>query len=130
MSIFDDIFPDLASDLMELFSGDTLSIITEENGDFDFREDETLSNPTTYSVRASPPIEYTAYELNSENNIARGDARIFIAAQDLEDQGLDVAPNPDTHSITDGLGKKWKIIKVTDYASGDLHALYELQVRS
>jgi len=81
----------------------------------------TLGANQPYSVKATPPEPYESRYVNGDT-IHADDMRIFIAAKDLE-----FTPAKGQTVTIDTL--KWRIVKVSPVYSGELVALYELQLR-
>ena len=76
---------------------------------------------TTYTVKASPPIDFAQRYIDGDS-VRRGDVRIILAAK-----GLPFIPIPDMKIDFDG--HSFSTIAVLPIYSGELVAAWDLQAR-
>lgn len=81
----------------------------------------TESINTTYTVKASPPIDFEQRYIDGDS-VRRGDVRIILAAS-----GLPFTPVPDMKIKFDNID--FSTIAVLPIYSGELIAAYDLQAR-
>jgi len=84
--------------------------------------EELVFQPTTYSVKITPPQPYSKREVNGTTVLAT-DLRCYISAVDLP-----IDPNIRTDSLT-WRGKTHMLIRATPVGTADANVLIELQLR-
>lgn len=81
----------------------------------------TAATPVTHTRKVTPPTAYEQRFVDGET-IRAGDMKVFVAAQ-----GLAFVPALDQRVTIDSVA--WRIMAVGPIYTGELVALYELQLR-
>lgn len=101
--------------------GKSMILAVKDDGTYNPDGSVTGQVESTQTVAASPPIEYSS-RLVDGDAIRQGDVQVFIAAQ-----GLTLTPAEKMSVTFDG--QVWRAVGVKPVYSGDLIALWDLQLR-
>ena len=121
MTVLDDrLVPKTKEILHRLGKSMDLSVVTTPGT---YNDDGSITGEVeaTQTVTGSPPIEYSSRLIDGDV-IKLGDVQVFLAAL-----GLTLTPAESMKVTFDG--EDWKAVTVKKIYSGDLIALWELQLR-
>lgn len=89
---------------------------------------ETPSAPITAQIVTGPPAPFDDDQIDG-NSVRKGDLQVVIAQLDLEAANFDVFPSTEARVLVDVNGKRYKVVTVESFVSGDLTAAVRLQLR-
>jgi hypothetical protein len=124
MGLFDSIFQDVSSTLLDLVSDtkDTITYTPAPTYDL-VTATETAGTAVTAEVNSSPPFPFKQDEIDG-TSIKQGDFRTIISAKDL----TTIVPSPGLTTYTRG-GTVYQIVRVDPISGGDEVAAWILHCR-
>lgn len=120
MTVLDDRLVPKTKEILDRL-GKSMDLAVKDEGTYNANGSVTGQTESTQTVTASPPIEYTSRLIDGDV-IKLGDVQVFVAAL-----GLTLTPAEKMKVTFDG--EDWRAVTVKKIYSGDLIALWELQLR-
>lgn len=128
MGIFDDIFPDLATTLVETLGDIGAVALRVPTSAYDPRTGARVSSFVDYPINTAPAQGYSAAQINGIS-IQVGDFRILANAQSVIDgNGAAIIPVPGNHSIV-FKDRVYQVVSAQPVYSGQSVVSWTFQVR-
>lgn len=126
MGLLDGPMRGVAKTLLGILGGS--ATLSKETRDYEPSTDTNLTTTQQITIQHSPPEPYAAYRIDG-TLVQAGDAKVLVAAQDLEDADFSLPAGSHQNVYMTIDGRRWTVVRVNEVRSGDLPAALELQLR-